>query len=338
MKNFLEGINFNKTNIWLVTGASGFIGSNFVNFLLKKNQKIIGIDNFSNSKKKNLLKIRKDNLKNIKNFKFINLDLLKINYNKKIFKKIDYVVHLAALGSVPRSFDQPLISSKNNIDIYIRLLNFLKNKKIKRLIVTSSSSVYGNNKSKKKKEGHIMKPLSPYAVSKMSLEKYSEIFSRNFNIPIIIFRIFNVFGPFQQTESNYSAVIPKWIKNYSKDKAIYIFGKKTISRDFTYVDNILYAIYLVSKYNKKLKKFDIVNIACGKRISLGNIIDQIKKIYFKRYSYKKIKIKYTKSRKGDIQVSLADIKKSKKLLNYSPIVNFNEGVRKTVNWIISNNW
>ena len=183
-----------------------------------------------------------------------------------------------------------------------------------------------------------MKPLSPYAVSKMSLEKYSEIFSRNFNIPIIIFRIFNVFGPFQQTESNYSAVIPKWIKNYSKDKAIYIFGKKTISRDFTYVDNILYAIYLVSKYNKKLKKFDIVNIACGKRISLGNIIAQIKKIYFKRYSYKKIKIKYTKSRKGDIQVSLADIKKSKKLLNYSPIVNFNEGVRKTVNWIISNNW
>ena len=152
MKNFLEGINFNKTNIWLVTGASGFIGSNFVNFLLKKNQKIIGIDNFSNSKKKNIIKIRKDNLKNIKNFKFINLDLLKINYNKKIFKKIDYVVHLAALGSVPRSFDQPLTSSKNNIDIYIRLLNFLKNKKIKRLIVTSSSSVYGNNKLKKKKK------------------------------------------------------------------------------------------------------------------------------------------------------------------------------------------
>ena len=125
MTDLLDKVNFNKKNVWLITGASGFIGSNLVNFLLNKNQKIIGIDNFSNSKEKNINKIKKENKKKIKNFKFINKDLLNVNYKLKIFKKIDYVIHLAALGSVPRSFEQTLLSSRNNLDIYLRLLDFI---------------------------------------------------------------------------------------------------------------------------------------------------------------------------------------------------------------------
>ena len=338
MTDLLDKINFNKKNVWLVTGASGFIGSNLVNFLLKKNQKIIGIDNFSNSKKKNINKIKRENKKKINNLKFINKDLLNVNYNLKIFKKIDYVVHLAALGSVPRSFEQTLLSSRNNLDIYIRLLDFIKDKKIKRLIVTSSSSIYGNSKSKLKNENLKYDPLSPYAVSKTAIEFYSKIYAKNFNIPIIVFRIFNVFGPYQQTENQYSAVIPKWIKLYIKNKKIYIYGKKTISRDFTYVDNILYAIFLVSKINKNLKKFDIFNIACGKKISLGSIISLIKKYSSRKLPQNIIKINYTTQRKGDIETSLANINKSKKNLKYFPIVQFEKGLKKTIKWIIDNKW
>ena len=285
-------------------------------------------------KKKILIKLKKRIKKKINNFKFINKDLLNVNYDLKIFKKIDYVIHLAALGSVPRSFEQTLLSSRNNLDIYIRLLDFIKDKKIKRLIVTSSSSIYGNSKFKLKNENLKYDPLSPYAVSKTAIEFYSKIYAKNFNIPIIIFRIFNVFGPYQQTENQYSAVIPKWIKLYIKNKKIYIYGKKTISRDFTYVDNILYAIFLVSKINKNLKKFDIFNIACGKKISLGSIISLIKKYS----SQNKIKINYTTQRKGDTETSLANINKSKKNLKYFPIVQFEKGLKKTIKWIIDNKW
>jgi UDP-N-acetylglucosamine 4-epimerase len=335
MKNPLEKVNFKKKNIWLVTGAAGFIGSNLVNFLLKKNQKVIGIDNFINSKKKNLTIIKSNNLKKINNFIFIKKDLLKLNFNHRVFNKLDYVVHLAALGSVPRSFENTLNSSRNNLDIYIHLLNFLKKRKIKKLIVTSSSSIYGDSKLKKKSETLKYNALSPYAVSKVAVELYSKIFSKNFHIPITVFRIFNVFGPFQRTDSVYSAVIPKWIKKFLQNKKIEIFGNKKISRDYTYVDNILFAIYLatISK-----KKFELLNIACGRSISLVKVIKQININFNEHFLYKNPVISILKKRNGDIKKSLADISKATKILKYYPIVGFEDGIKRTVKWIVDHKW
>ena len=326
----LENYNFKKKNTWLVTGGAGFIGSNLTEYLLKNKQKVIVIDDLSNGKIENINLIKKKFKKT--DLIFIQSDILGINFNRKIFRKINYIVHLAALGSVPRSYDDLNHSVKNNVNITLKILESFKKKKIERIIISSSSSVYGDQKDKRKNENLICRPKSPYGVSKYAIEMYSEAYSKKYNIPIIVIRLFNVFGPYQRVDSFYSAVIPKWIYAIFKKKKLKIYGTKKTSRDFTFVDNVIYSIYLIVKKNKFLKKFEIFNIACGKSISLAKVIISLKE----KLNIKKIKEKREKKREGDITFSLASLKKSEKFLNYQPIVNFSEGIKLTLDWYNKN--
>ena len=326
----LNNKNFKYKKTWLITGGAGFIGSNLTEYLLKNNQKVIVIDNLSNGKIENINSIK--NKFNKKNLIFIKSDLLNVNFNRKMFNNVRYIVHLAALGSVPRSYDELNYSAKNNINITLKVLESFKKKKIERIIISSSSSVYGELKQKKKNEKLICKPKSPYGVSKYAIEMYSELYSQKYNIPITIIRLFNVFGPYQRVDSFYSAVIPKWIYSIFNNKKLKIFGTKKISRDFTYVDNVIYAIYLIVTKNKILKKFEIFNIACGKSISLGYVIVSLKKIL----KINKIKEKREKKREGDITYSEASLIKSKKILKYKPITKFSEGIKLTLKWYTKN--
>jgi nucleoside-diphosphate-sugar epimerase len=335
--NILENFDFKKKNTWLVTGAAGFIGSNVLEYLLKKKQKVIGIDSLINSKIETINIIKKKN-KFKKNFIFFKKDIFDINFDQKVFYNVNFVIHLASLGSVPRSYDNPQLSIKNNINITIHLISsFKKKKKLKRIIFTSSSSIYGDQLTSKKDESMKPNPKSPYAISKLSVEMYSELFSKKYNLPITILRLFNVFGPFQRTDSIYSAVIPKWIKNLNSNNSINIYGSKKISRDFTHVNNVIYSICLIYKKNKSIKKFDVFNLACGKSIKLKEVITSIQEAL--SIPRKKINnmIKMKKNREGDIFQSKACISKSKKILGYRPLMPFKEGIKETINWYLKNN-
>ena len=302
---------------WLITGGAGFIGSNLVNYLIKNNQKVICVDNFFSGKIKNILN------KKSKNLKIIKADIRNLN-RKKINSKIDYIIHLAALGSVPRSFKDPIETNSVNVDGSINIIELAKNLKCKKFIFASSSSVYGNSKNKEKKETDKKNPISPYGVSKLAFENYAEIFSNFYKLKTIGIRFFNVFGPNQNAKGPYSAVIPKWANGLINNSNIFVNGDGTTKRDFTYIDNVVNGIILSTKKNFK-NNYEIFNLACGKEISLNYLLNRL--IFHLKLNNKKLKIKYRAFKKGDIKKSKANIFKAKKYFGYAPIINFDEGLK-----------
>ncbi len=309
-----------KKKCWLVTGGAGFIGSNLINYLIKKNQKVICIDNFVNGSFKNFQKIKSKNLIIIK------CDIRKIP--KKIFKyKIDHTVHLAALGSVPRSFKDPVEVNSVNVDGSIKVMTLAHNLKCKSFVFASSSSVYGDSIQKQKKETDPKNPISPYGNSKYSFEIYSKILSDFYKLKTTGIRFFNVFGPNQNIEGPYAAVIPKWVTGLYKNYEILVNGDGSTSRDFTYIDNVIKGILLASQ-NKINYTYNIFNIACGKEVKLSYLLKKI--IYYLKKENKNLKIKYGDFKTGDILRSKANINKAKKLLNYKPIVNFDTGLKNYI--------
>jgi UDP-N-acetylglucosamine 4-epimerase len=310
-----------KKYTWLVTGAAGFIGSNLVERLLKENQKVIGIDNFITGKKKNIYNLKR--LSNSSNFKFIRGDIKSRDFVNKVTKKIDFVLHNAALGSVNRSIKYPEQSFDNNVLGFFNILNAAKDNKVKKFIYASSSSVYGDSASLPKKELFIGKALSPYATTKYINEELAYIYSKTYKLETVGLRYFNVFGKNQDPKSIYAAVIPKWIDLLKKNKTLKIFGDGKNSRDFCYVANVVEACILVSL--KKLKnKFNIYNVACGERISLIKLSRILNKLFNEN---KKLKIRFSNPRKGDIKHSIASIKKISDELGYSPKFNVVDGLR-----------
>ncbi len=320
---------------WLITGVAGFIGSNILETLLKNDQFVVGLDNFSTGYKKNLDQV-KSCVSNHqwKKFKFINGDICKINDCKKVVKNIDYVLHQAALGSVPRSIADPITSNKSNVSGFLNMLTASKDENVSNFVYAASSSTYGDHKLLPKVEEIIGKPLSPYAVTKYINEMYADVFFRTYGFNSIGLRYFNVFGPRQNPQGAYAAVIPKWIASFIKKEKIIINGDGTTSRDFCFIDNVVQANILAATTETNSSKNNIYNIAKGDRTSLIDLLKIIEKNLIDCNIDLKSKIVNKEFRPGDVLHSQADISKAINLLHYDPTDNIETGVAKSVKWYV----
>lgn len=303
---------------YLVTGGAGFIGSHITEALIKKREEVIVFDNFCTGKKENLSAI-------IKKIKLIKGDLRDFNLVKKKTRGVDYVLHQAALRSVPKSVKDPVSFNEVNVTGTLNLLIAAHQAKVKRFVFASSSSVYGEVKIFPEKENFTPKPISPYAATKLFGEHYCYLFSRLYDLETVSLRYFNVFGPRQSLESQYAVVVPKFITCLLNNKPTPINGNGDQSRDFTYIDNVVEANLLAAK--AKNISGEVFNIACGWDYTVLDLAKIINKIMGKN-----IKPVFLPPRPGDVLRTLADISKAKKLLKFKIKVNFEEGLERTVKW------
>lgn len=316
----------------LVTGGAGFIGSNLCEALLKKNHYVICFDNFSTGKTNNIQSLLSNN-----NFKLIVGDIRNLDDCQKACEQADYILHHAALGSVPRSFNDPATSNSVNISGFLNMLIAAQKTKIKRFIYAASSSTYGDSKSLPKVEDVIGKPLSPYAVTKYVNELYADIFSASYGLECIGLRYFNVFGRKQDPNGAYAAVIPKFVTKLMKHESPIINGDGEYSRDFTYIDNVIQANLLALSTNNPKSINTIYNIAHGERTTINQLVNYLK-VYLSQFDEKIALIDaiHDSNRKGDIPHSLASIEKAKTLLGYNPEYNVKEGLKEAVGWYWNN--
>jgi len=325
---------------WLVTGVAGFIGSNLLEKLLILNQKVVGLDNFDTGHQHNIDQAIQDannaTGKDLSgNFKFINGDIREIEDCKQACGGVDYVLHQAALGSVPRSIEDPINTNKANIDGFLNMLVASKDANVKRVVYAASSSTYGDHPDLPKVEDRIGSPLSPYAVTKVVNELYASVFAKTYGFKTIGLRYFNIFGKRQDPNGAYAAVIPKWIESIINDKNIYINGDGETSRDFCYIDNVIQMNILAATTNNAIE--DIYNVANGDRITLNNLFKVIYSSLLSRVdSISEKKPIYRDFRLGDIKHSQADITKAKEKLKYVPKFDVKTGMQKTVEWYINN--
>jgi len=305
---------------FLVTGGAGFIGSNIVEYLLKHGAKKVRVlDNLSNGYLGNIKSFLKH-----PNFEFIEGDIRNLETCHQALKNIDYVSHQAALGSVPRSINDPATTNAVNISGFLNMMIALKESKtVKRMVYAASSSTYGDSKALPKIENNIGKPLSPYAVTKYVNELYADVFGSTYNTDTVGLRYFNVFGPKQSPKGAYAAVIPLFMEAIQKNIGATINGDGDQTRDFTYVGNAVQA-NIKGFFASSKAKNEVFNIACNERISINKLWNEINAI-----ADKKIEANYGPNRLGDVRDSLASIDKAKQLLNYIPEVSVEEGLKLT---------
>jgi UDP-N-acetylglucosamine 4-epimerase len=319
---------------WLITGVAGFIGSNLLETLLRLNQRVIGLDNFSTGYQHNLDQVEKlVSPTQWANFCFINGDIRNLTVCQQACTDIDYVLHQAALGSVPRSVKNPIITNQNNIDGFLNMLVAARDASVQRFVYAASSSTYGDHTSLPKVEDKIGNPLSPYAVSKLVNELYADVFARTYGFKTIGLRYFNVFGRRQSPSGAYAAVIPKWIAAMLKNEPIYINGDGETSRDFCYIDNVVQANLLAATTQNKNATNQVYNIAVGERTSLNQLYRLLRDNLAQDYTHlRDAQPVYRSFRAGDVRHSLASIHKSKKHLSYQPSHNIYEGLQESVDW------
>jgi UDP-N-acetylglucosamine/UDP-N-acetyl-alpha-D-glucosaminouronate 4-epimerase len=308
---------------FLITGGAGFIGSNLAEYLLKYNAgKVRVLDNFSTGLKKNI-----EPFLSHPKFEFIEGDIRDYDMCIKAVDDIDYISHQAALGSVPRSVNDPITTNSVNISGFLNMLTAAKNStSLKQMVYASSSSVYGNSPLLPKKEENTGAPLSPYAVTKHVNELYADVYSRVYNFNTIGLRYFNVFGPKQSPEGAYAAVIPLFIKSVLNNVPCFINGDGETSRDFTFIENVVQA-NIKAMLTKGLAKHEAINIAFGERITLNELWSIINKL-----SGLDIKPAYREERKGDVKHSLADVSKAENLINYTPKFSVMMGLKSAIEW------
>ena len=316
----------------LITGGAGFIGSNLCEFFLELGAIVRCFDNLSTGKEKNIFELLGN-----KNFEFINADIRNKKDCQKACSGIDYVLHQAALGSVPRSIADPLLTNDVNIQGFLNMLVASRDSNVKRFVYAASSSTYGDSKELPKVEDNIGLPLSPYAITKYVNELYSMNFKRIYNFDTIGLRYFNVFGRRQDPDGAYAAVIPKFIKKLINHESPVINGDGSFSRDFTYIDNVVQMNLRCILTENKTALNNIYNTAVGQRTDLNNLVDLLKK-YLSKYDPKILNIttKYGKFREGDIPHSLASIEKAKKYLDYMPTHDIKRGLKESIDWYFNN--
>jgi UDP-N-acetylglucosamine 4-epimerase len=340
---------------WLVTGVAGFIGSNLLETLLKLDQRVVGLDNFATGHQRNL-----DEVQTLvtpdqwSKFHFIQGDIRQLADCQSAMTwlpmssraqtrdpspspiPVDYVLHQAALGSVPRSLADPIATNETNITGFLNILVAARDAQVQSFTYAASSSTYGDHPALPKVEENIGNPLSPYAVTKYVNELYASVFARSYGFKAIGLRYFNVFGPRQDPNGAYAAVIPKWIAAMIKKECIYINGDGETSRDFCYVNNIVQANLLAATANPEHAANQVYNVAVGDRTSLTQLYCNLRDNLAERFvQLKDAKPVYQDFRVGDVRHSLADISKAKELLGYNPTHRVNDGLKEAMNWYLN---
>lgn len=326
-----------KPQTWLVTGVAGFIGSNLAERLLKLNQKVISLDNFSTGHAYNLEHIKKSvTPKEWENFTFVEGDITDFETCQKITKNVDIVLHQAALGSVPRSIDNPILTNHSNVTGFLNILTASKDNGVKRFVYASSSSVYGDSEELPKVEMRTGNLLSPYAVTKYVNELYMGVFQKCYGMEAIGLRYFNVFGKRQDPNGAYAAVIPKWIGQILNGEDVFINGDGETSRDFTYIENVIQANILAGTTENPKAFGEAFNTAIGGRETLNNLYSAI--VNGLKENLPKLEIKeaiYRDFREGDIRHSNANIDKIQELLEYQPTHSLEQGLKESIAWYIN---
>lgn len=310
-----ENVDFDKDSIFLVTGGAGFIGSNLCEILLKKGYRVRSLDNLSNGKQENVDLFLKD-----PNYTFIKGDIRDLDTCLKACENVDYVLHQAAWGSVPRSIEMPLFYEDNNIKGTLNMLEAARQNGVRKFVYASSSSVYGDEQNLPKIEGREGDMLSPYALTKKANEDYGKLYSKLYGLDTYGLRYFNVFGKRQDPNGAYAAVIPRWVYEMSEKKIPIIYGDGSQTRDFTYIENVIEANLKACQAPSAFAG-EVFNIAYGEKTSLNQIFS-----FLTQYFQIKANPIYKPNRKGDIHDSHADISKAKEILNYQPTINFYEGL------------
>ena len=333
----IQNTLINERSTWLITGCAGFIGSHIAEKLISTGQRVVGLDNLSTGLQSNIELL--ESLANQSDGSFTFHKESITNYEKclELTKNTDYVIHQAALGSVPRSIENPIASFESNILGFINILEASRQNNVKSFVFASSSSVYGDNLEQPKKEENTGNALSPYACSKITDEIIGLNYHFTYGMNVIGLRYFNVFGSRQNPEGPYAAVIPKWIEAFLNKKPVEIFGDGTTSRDFCFIQNTVEANILAALNTNGNAFGKVYNIACSESTSLNEIYQVIST----QLKNKGIKLCqdipiYKDFRKGDIKDSLASISRAEEFLNYKPLVMVNEGLKKTVDWYLEN--
>ena len=318
---------------WLITGVAGFIGSNLLETLLKLNQTVVGLDNFATGHQHNL-----DEVQNLvsesqwKAFTFIKGDIRNLEDCKRAVLGVNYVLHQAALGSVPRSINDPIATNQANINGFLNMLVASKDEGVDSFTYAASSSTYGDHPDLPKVEENIGNPLSPYAVTKYVNELYANVFSKTYQFNAIGLRYFNVFGPRQDPNGAYAAVIPKWTNALIKGQAVTINGDGETSRDFCFIDNAVQA-NILSAVVERLNESTVFNVSCGRQMKLNDLYNHIRSKVTLGGKEKKPKPIYGKFREGDVRHSMANIEKAERILGYKVLVHVAEGLDRYVQWI-----
>ena len=315
----------------LVTGGAGFIGSNLCEALLEKKNTVVCLDNFSTGKRENLVSLIEN-----PNFTLVEGDIRNLEDCMLAASGVDYVLHQAALGSVPRSIKDPITTNDVNVSGFLNMLVAARDNNVKRFVFAASSSTYGDSESLPKVEDVIGKPLSPYAVTKYVNELYADVFGKTYGLETIGLRYFNVFGRKQDANGAYAAVIPKFVNQFMSLESPVINGDGSFSRDFTYIDNVIQA-NLLSLVADKEAANEIYNVAYGDRNTLMDLCDSLKE-FLSNYNpkIKDVEVVFGPNRIGDIPHSHADISKANKILNYNPEFSLKEGLKESIDWYWEN--
>ena len=323
---------------WLITGVAGFIGSNLLEALLKLEQRVVGLDNFSTGKRKNLEEVQVSVPPGQwERFRFLEGDVADASACERACSGVDFVLHQAALGSVPASIADPAKCHRSNVTGFLNMLSAARAASVAGFIYASSSAVYGDEPTLPKVEGKIGQPLSPYAASKWMDEIYAEVFARAYEFPSIGLRYFNVFGPRQDPEGAYAAVIPKWISAMLRRQPVQINGDGETSRDFCFIDNVVQANILAATANNPDAINQVYNIAAGQRTTLNQLFDYLQPGLRKREgSLPETKPVHAEFRPGDVRHSLADIGKAQRLLGYAPEYSTQQGLELAMDWYRKN--
>lgn len=327
-----------ERGVWLVTGVAGFIGSNLLEALLKLDQRVVGLDNFATGHQHNL-----DQVKVLvtpeqwAGFRFIKGDIRKLDDCRAACAGVDYVLHQAALGSVPRSLEDPIATNATNIDGFLHMLVAARDAKVKRFVYAASSSTYGDHPGLPKVEDRIGNPLSPYAVTKLVNEQYADVFTRAYGFRTIGLRYFNIFGQRQDPNGAYAAVVPKWTAAMMAGEPVWINGDGETSRDFCYIANTIQANLLAATTTSDEATNQVYNVAVGDRTTLNDLFEAIRSLLAPRFPHlTDFKPSYREFRAGDVRHSLADVSKARKLLGYEPSHRIGEGLREAMDWYVAN--
>lgn len=326
-----------RARTWLVTGAAGFIGSHLVQTLLSLDQVVVALDNFSTGSRDNLAQVREavgDRCWGRLNF--IEGDIRSLDQCRQACRSVQVILHHAALGSVPHSIEDPIGTGESNVTGFLNMLVAAHAAGVSRFIYAGSSATYGDDSSLPKVESRIGRPLSPYAVTKYVNELYAEIFARCYGFESIGLRYFNVFGPRQDPNGAYAAVIPKWISSMVRDEPVYINGDGETTRDFCYIDNVVQANLLAAAVDDPAAVNEVYNIALSERTTLNELFTTLRSLLERRNPHlATLSPVYREFRHGDARASQADIDKARRLLGYRPVWGIRQGLARSIDWYVA---